>query len=102
MSAWYVWGSLGLFPVAGRGIFFVGAPVFAQTRMALAGGSTLQITAHNTGPAAVYVQWVTLNGVQLDTLAPAFRYADLLPGANTLEVWLDVTPPPGFRYAALL
>ena len=38
LSSWYVWASLGLFPVAGQGIFFVNAPSFDRSRIRVAGG----------------------------------------------------------------
>jgi putative alpha-1,2-mannosidase len=33
LSSWYVWASLGLFPVAGQGIFLVSTPAFEQAEL---------------------------------------------------------------------
>ena len=33
LSSWYVWASLGLFPVAGQSLYLVNAPSFVQSRM---------------------------------------------------------------------
>ena len=33
LSSWYVWASLGIFPVAGQGIYLLNAPSFARARV---------------------------------------------------------------------
>ncbi len=40
LSAWYVWASLGLFPVAGQSLYLINAPSFAHSRVDLAGTAT--------------------------------------------------------------
>jgi putative alpha-1,2-mannosidase len=30
MSSWYVWSSIGLYPLAGQPIYFIGSPIFRQ------------------------------------------------------------------------
>ncbi len=37
LSSWYVWASLGLFPVAGQSLYLLNAPSFAESRIAFAG-----------------------------------------------------------------
>ena len=37
LSSWYVWASLGLFPVAGQSLYLINAPSFARSRLDLAG-----------------------------------------------------------------
>ena len=37
LAAWYVWASLGLFPVAGQSLYLVNAPSFAHVPVDLAG-----------------------------------------------------------------
>src|SRR5918994_1741355 len=37
LSSWYVWASLGLFPVAGQSLYLVNAPSFARARLDLGG-----------------------------------------------------------------
>ena len=44
LSSWYVWASLGLFPVAGQSLYLINAPSFAHARLDL-GGSELAIDA---------------------------------------------------------
>ena len=38
LSSWYVWASLGLFPLAGQGLFLVNAPAFARGVLRVDGG----------------------------------------------------------------
>ncbi|WP_040496447.1 glycoside hydrolase domain-containing protein [Ilumatobacter nonamiensis] len=71
LSSWYVWASLGLFPVAGQQLVLVNAPSFAHTRIRLGAGATLSIETDGfvepdpAGPAQ-YVQHVTWNDTVLD------------------------------------
>jgi len=67
LSSWYVWASLGLFPVAGQSLVMVNAPSWRSARLAVAHG-TLQIEGigFQDGPAPQYVQQATLDGVPLD------------------------------------
>ncbi|MCB7137376.1 glycoside hydrolase domain-containing protein [Cellulosimicrobium marinum] len=46
LSSWYVWASLGLFPVAGQALFLVNAPAFCESRLHLPGGV---LTVETTG-----------------------------------------------------
>ena len=42
LSSWYVWASLGLFPVAGQNVFLLNAPSFAGAVVRL-GDATLEL-----------------------------------------------------------
>ena len=70
LSAWYVWASLGVFPVAGQSIYLINAPSFAHSRIDL-DGRQLEIDTDGfvepepDGPAQ-YVQSVTFNGTPLE------------------------------------
>ncbi len=70
LSSWYVWASIGIFPVAGQQILLVNTPSFRRSRLRL-GDRELTIVAENfvepepDGPAR-YVQSMTLNGKDLD------------------------------------
>ncbi|MGO1315939.1 MAG: glycoside hydrolase domain-containing protein [Cellulomonadaceae bacterium] len=70
LSAWYVWASLGLFPVAGQSLFLVSTPAFASASIDV-GTRTLTIATtgfEEPGPdtAPQYVQGVRLEGVALE------------------------------------
>jgi putative alpha-1,2-mannosidase len=78
LSSWYVWASLGLFPVAGQNMFLVNAPAFAGA--VVHGGDwefVIETSGHRETPISVdgidhhpppqYVQSATLNGKPLHT-----------------------------------
>lgn len=70
LSSWYVWASIGLFPVAGQQIVFVNTPSFAHVRLRT-GASALTIdTVGFVEPEPdlppQYVQSVTFDGVPLE------------------------------------
>lgn len=70
LSSWYVWASLGLFPVAGQNLFLVNAPSFRRATMQL-GKQELAIETSGfiepePGGPVQYVQSASLDGVELD------------------------------------
>ncbi len=70
LSAWYVWASLGLFPVAGQNLFLLHPPSFAQSRLKV-GSKKVTIEADGfVEPQATrppqYVQSVEVDGEPLD------------------------------------
>jgi putative alpha-1,2-mannosidase len=70
LSAWYVWASLGLFPVAGQSLYLLNAPSFCYSRINL-GGAELVIDATGfvepeAGGPVQYVQSMTFNAEPLD------------------------------------
>ncbi|GAA5165082.1 hypothetical protein GCM10023321_54660 [Pseudonocardia eucalypti] len=78
LSAWYVWASLGLFPVAGQGRFLVNAPAFARAALRVDGGEfVIEASGHRDEPIGAdgvehtpptqYVRSATLNGRPLET-----------------------------------
>ncbi|WP_213010543.1 GH92 family glycosyl hydrolase [Paractinoplanes toevensis] len=78
LSSWYVWASLGLFPVAGQNLFLINAPAFGRSVLQ-AGDSefVIETSGHRETPIGVdgldrdppvqYVQSATLNGEPLHT-----------------------------------
>jgi len=65
LSAWYIFSSLGFYPVAGSDVYQIGAPLFKKAEMKI-GDKTLTITADNFSPENQYVQKVWLNGKLLN------------------------------------
>jgi putative alpha-1,2-mannosidase len=93
LSSWYVWASLGLFPVAGQSLYLINAPSFAHARLDL-DGRELAIDAlgfiepEPDGPPQ-YVQSVRFNGRPLEqSWLPA---RDLHRGGQ-LEITLGPQP----------
>lgn len=103
LSSWYVWASLGLFPVAGQNLFLVNAPSFAHATVEV-GGSPLTIEASGfvepeRGRPCQYVQEVRLDGQPLDR---SWLGAHELRGGRRLDIvlgdrpstWATSTRPP--------
>ena len=70
LSSWYVWASLGLFPVAGQNLFLLNAPSWRSSRLRVAGGDlrieTTGFVEPTPGGPAQYVQSVRLDGEPLE------------------------------------
>jgi predicted alpha-1,2-mannosidase len=66
MSAWYIFSSLGFYPVApGSDRYDLGSPAVEGASIEVPGNRTFEIEAINQSAANVYVKKVTLNGKQL-------------------------------------
>ncbi|TCO17217.1 putative alpha-1,2-mannosidase [Kribbella steppae] len=70
LSAWYVWATLGLFPVAGQNLFLVSAPAVAESTTRLP-DRDLSITTTGFEPVEAggpvsYVQSITVDGKTLE------------------------------------
>jgi predicted alpha-1,2-mannosidase len=88
MGAWYVFATLGLYPVAGSDQWVVGAPLFPQARIAV-GGKELVIEAVAASAGARYVASVELDGVPLDVAR--LTHAQLA-GASLLRFVMSAEP----------
>ncbi|WP_306204664.1 GH92 family glycosyl hydrolase [Actinoplanes sp. RD1] len=76
LSSWYVWASLGLFPVAGQSLFLVNAPAFERAALTIGDREfVIETSGHRETPVSAdgldrdaptqYVQAATLNGKPL-------------------------------------
>jgi len=65
LSSWFVFSSLGFYPVAGSDIYQIGAPLFKKAEIRM-GDKLLTIVADNYAPGNKYVRKVWLNNVPLD------------------------------------
>lgn len=77
MSAWYIWSSLGFYPLAGSDRYIVGTPLFSHAEIAVQGG---KFTVDAEGTPGIYVQSVELNGKPLTK--PELRHGDLQAGGS--------------------
>lgn len=70
LSSWYVWATLGIFPVAGQNLFMVNAPAVDHARLRVHGADleveTIGPSTSRTDAATRYVQSVHLDGRPLD------------------------------------
>ena len=63
MSAWYVFSSLGFYPVTpGSEDYAIGSPLITEATIHLNNGKTLHIKATNQSEKNIYVKSVTFNG----------------------------------------
>ncbi|WP_431875013.1 GH92 family glycosyl hydrolase [Amycolatopsis sacchari] len=95
MSAWYVFASLGLYPLAvGSPGYVLGAPLFRRAEIALENGKHVVITTSGNGP---YVRRLRVDG---EPHEQAWLSHDRLVAGATLEFELAAepsewgTPPP--------
>lgn len=65
LSSWYVWASVGLFPVAGQSVFLISVPQFPKVTLQI-GASEFRIVRRNTTENCKYVTRATLNGDLLE------------------------------------
>ncbi len=67
MSAWYIFGAMGFYPVThGTGVYSIGSPVFPKMLIMSHTPDgrkvTLAITAKNVSPENIYIKKILLNG----------------------------------------
>jgi putative alpha-1,2-mannosidase len=89
MSAWYVWSSAGIFPVAGQPLYLIGSPVFSKFTFRLGGAKSFTVEAVPQQPGAIYVQSASLNGQPLQR---AWITHDELMQGGTLRLTMGSTP----------
>ncbi|WP_460971595.1 GH92 family glycosyl hydrolase [Spirosoma migulaei] len=90
MSAWYMFSSMGFYPVApGSEEYSLGSPSVKNARLNLENGQTFTIEAINQGDKNVYVQKVLLNGRELSK--PILTHSDILKGGK-LTFYMSAKP----------
>jgi predicted alpha-1,2-mannosidase len=63
MSAWYIFSSLGFYPVnPASGIYDIGSPLFPKASLQVGNGKIFNIIANNSGDKNIYVKNIKLNG----------------------------------------
>ncbi|NOR74554.1 MAG: hypothetical protein GQ525_05295 [Draconibacterium sp.] len=79
LSSWYVFSSLGFYPVAGSDIYQIGAPLFQNAEIKL-GEKKLVISTDNYSPKNKYVHKVWLNGELLNRTW--FKHSEIANGGE--------------------
>jgi len=81
MSAWYMFSSLGFYPVSpGGDEYALGSPAVNNASLTLENGKTFTVEAINQSDKNVYVQKVLLNGKELKT--PFIKHGDITSGGK--------------------
>ncbi len=83
MSAWYIFSSLGFYPVTpGSANYALGSPLVKEAKIHLDNGKTLTITAKNQGKENVYVKRVLINGSILES--NLISHQDIMNGGEII------------------
>jgi predicted alpha-1,2-mannosidase len=92
MSAWWVLGAMGIYPVCpGRPVYSIGSPLFTRITLHHPDGSTFVIEAHNNSDSAMYIRSATLNGKHL-RIAQIDHATLMKPGQLVFEMSSAPTP----------
>lgn len=90
MSAWYIFSSLGFYPVTpGSPNYALGSPLVKEAKIHLDNGKTLTIIANNQSKDNVYVQSVSVNGKTLE--GNLLSHQDIMNGGE-LVFEMSATP----------
>jgi putative alpha-1,2-mannosidase len=83
MSAWYVFSSLGFYPVTpGSPDYALGSPLVKEAMLHLDNGKTLIIKANNQRSEHVYVQSVSINGKRIEN--HLLSHQDIMNGGELI------------------
>jgi len=90
LSSWYIFSSLGFYPIAGSDMYQLGAPLFRRAAVKL-GENSLEIIADNYDPEHCYVKKVWLNDTLLNRTW--IRHGELARG-GVLRFEMAAEPEP--------
>ncbi|MBO9585613.1 MAG: GH92 family glycosyl hydrolase [Flavobacterium sp.] len=83
MSAWYIFSSLGFYPVApGSDEYALGSPLLKNAVLSLENGKTFEVATINQSDKNVFVSKVLLNGKELSR--PFLKHEDVMNGGKII------------------
>ena len=83
MSAWYIFSSLGFYPVLpGSDEYAIGSPMVKKATINLENGNTLIIKAVNQSKENVYVEKVEVNGKVIN--GNSLKHSDIMNGGEII------------------
>jgi predicted alpha-1,2-mannosidase len=89
-SAWYVFSSLGFYPVTpGVDQYVIGSPLFKKATIHLENGNTFNINSDDNSESNLYIQSATLNGASYNN---TFLNFDAIQNGGELQFKLGNTP----------
>lgn len=90
MSAWYIFGALGFYPVnPASGEYVIGTPMLQEAVMHLPGGKTFTVKAPRKKENEIYIRSIKLNGKKYTK--PYITHQDIMNG-GTLEFAMSAVP----------
>jgi putative alpha-1,2-mannosidase len=97
MSAWYIFSSMGFYPVnPSSSVMVLGSPDLDRAEVKLPGDKTFTMIAHNNSKENIYIQSATLNGADLER--SYITYKEIMNG-GVLELTMGDTPNKQFGTA---
>ena len=83
MSAWYIFSSLGFYPVTpGSPYYAIGSPLVKEAKIHLDNGNELIIKAKNQSNENVYVKSVTINGEKINSTL--LKHQEIMNGGEII------------------
>ena len=93
-SAWYIFSSLGFYPVfPANGAYVLGSPLFDKATISLQNGKHFTIEAINNSKDNIYIQHVDLNGKNYGK--SCILHSDIISG-GTLKIFMGNKPNTHF------
>ncbi len=90
MSAWYIFSSLGFYPVCpGSNEYVIGSPSLGKATLNLENGNQFIITAQNLSEKNIYIQQIRLNGLPYNKFI--IKHEDIVRG-GTLQFVMGPKP----------
>ena len=90
MSAWYIFSSLGFYPVTpGSEEYAIGSPMVLSAKVNLENGKIITIDTKNQSKENVYIQKIEINGVEVQSAT--FKHSDISNG-GTITYYLGKEP----------
>lgn len=100
-SAWYMWGAMGIYPVAGQTLYLLTTPTFQTSDFTLESGNHFVIDTKNLSDTNSYIQSATWNGKPWKQAW--IRHSDLMKGGKLVLImgskasgWGSKNLPPSF------
>ncbi len=95
MSAWYVWGAMGMYPVCpGKSYYAIGTPLFPEVVIHHENGKTFTIKANQPDSSNFYIQKALLGDRELQ--APVVQHREITTG-GTLQYTLGKLPAENWK-----
>ncbi len=92
MAGWYIFNSLGFYPVSpGTGEYVIGMPLVKKATLKLSSGKTLTINATPNHPQQLFLQETKFNG---DVTEKLFFTHEELSHGGTIDFTLGIVPNP--------
>jgi predicted alpha-1,2-mannosidase len=90
MSAWYVFSSMGFYPVnPANGVYVLGSPAVNSAIIPVSKGKTFKLTAVNNSKSNIYIQSATYNG---KAYTKSFITHEMIMQGGELKLYMSNSP----------